>query len=98
MIRKTIKKNNISVIKNEITWYEPKKRIADAMLKLGKLGFEFSGHGCGFGCEDFSLSNDKYHVNLCDEGRKVIVTLSDDDKTICEGSIGQVMKRIEKLI
>ncbi len=66
------------LIEKEIEWYHVRKSIADAMRKFVDLGFEFSGHGCGFGGEDFSLSNKKKdaYVNFCDKGKTCVVTIS----------------------
>lgn len=86
-------------IKEEIKWYGVKKRIADAMLELGEIGFEFSGHGCGGGGEDFSLFSKKLHVNFCDQGRKVDVWVSnndDDMETVFKGTIHGAMKYIRE--
>ena len=92
------KKQRIKEIKDEIEWYNPKKRIVDAMLELGEIGFEFSGHGCGFGGEDFNLFNKKLYVNLCDRGNKVVASVydnSDDMDTLLEGTIGAALKFVK---
>ena len=49
--------SKLSEIQDEIDDYRLPKKIADAMLALGKLGFEFSGHGTNLitGKEDFAL-------------------------------------------
>jgi len=87
----------IKEIKHEIEWYEPKKRIADAMLELGNIGFKFSGHGAGFGEEDFSLCTNKTYVNFCDRGRKVVVSIYKNDEdmdTLYEGTIHGALKHL----
>lgn len=101
----TNKQNNLQEIEHEINHYEPKKRIADAMRELGELGFEFSGHGWGFGGEDFGLikhrekNQDNYiYVNFCDFGSKIKATL--DDYKInkrYEGTVDQIMKRVRNI-
>lgn len=45
-------------IREEISWYKPPRRVRDALLALGEMGFEFSGHGAGGGGEDFSMTYD----------------------------------------
>lgn len=69
------KARRIADIKEEIKWYGVKRKIANVMLRLGNMGFEFSGHGAGMGGEDFGLTMDlsksKYmHVSISDMGRK----------------------------
>jgi hypothetical protein len=76
-------KKSLKEIREEIEWYNPKKQIADAMLELGELGFEFNGHGCGLGGEDFGLifnyAEERYfYFSLTDLGNKVIVEISDN--------------------
>lgn len=93
-------------IKQEIEWYNIRKPIADAMIKLGELGFEFSGHGCGCGGEDFGLINEKQdrYVNFCDRGNSCEVMVNtaatyDEDGcpvTLFKGTIGKALKFIEK--
>lgn len=66
-------------IEHEIDWYETSKDISKIMRRLGKLGFKFSGHGTGFGGEDFNFikrlgrQNPKrkltVYVNISDRGR-----------------------------
>ena len=102
----TPKRQRMKTIRDEIKWYEPKKRIADAMLALGELGFEFSGHGVGLGGEDLGLWYDKLslYFNFCDRGNKVVASITDntnlDSETepqeLFEGTIGQAMKFITK--
>ena len=92
------KRERIKEIKSEIEGYQPKKRIADAMLELGEIGFEFSGHGCGFGGEDFSLFTKDLYVNLCDQGQKIVVSISNNDEEMEDlfiGTIGQAMRFIQ---
>ena len=45
-------------IEKEIDWYQVPKHIANAMRKLGRLGFRPGGHGVGCGGEDWSLFYD----------------------------------------
>ena len=103
MSKKMTKRQRIKEVKQEIEWYNPKKRIADFMFELVELGFEFCGHGCGCGGEDFSMFiPDKLHVNICDQGRKVAVMISDitDDDDQCvlfEGTIGKALKYFQGL-
>jgi len=96
------KTQRMKEIKNEIEWYEIKKKIADAMLRLGELGFEISGHGCGCGGEDFNLVRykDGAYVNFCDQGRKIVVNVTlgvedDEPEDVLTGTIGQAMKYVE---
>lgn len=42
----------------EISWYNPSKAISKAMRDLALVGFSPSGHGCGLGGEDWSISKD----------------------------------------
>jgi hypothetical protein len=95
------KAQRIKEMKSEIEWYDVNKRIANAMLELAEIGFEFSGHGCGGGGEDFSIFKDgKLHVNFCDKGRNrvdVIVSKDDDDMDVVfKGTIGGALKYIKK--
>ena len=100
-------KKNLKEVEEEISCYQPKKRIADAMRKLVHMGFSFSGHGCGFGGEDFGMSFHTtkityYYVSICDEGRKVSVIFTFDDghyiHTLATGTIGKVLSFVEKTI
>ena len=96
------KRQRIKEIKEEIGYYKPKKQIVNAMLQLGELGFEFSGHGCGSGGEDFNLihCDNNLYVNFCDLGRIVVATVyvEDDCKEIFKGTIGKTLKFISKQI
>lgn len=76
------------------------------MLYAGELGFEFSGHGCGCGSEDFGLVKDYdggyYYFGIYDYGSKVISDLTEnsidsyeDRKVICKGRLSTVLKRLE---
>ena len=99
-------KRRMKEIEQDVEWYKPKKRIANAMRELGQLGFRATGHGCGLCGEDFGLSFDVtkesyYYVNLCDEGRKVIATFTFDNgdfnsKLLAEGTIGKVLAVVRK--
>lgn len=69
----------IAEVSHEIELYNISKPIAGAMLELAELGFNFAGHGRGFGsytCEDFSLRNNKFYVNFHVEDKKCIVSVS----------------------
>jgi hypothetical protein len=59
-----ITKNSITETEATIAWYKPPMKIRHAMRKLAKAGFSDSGHGAGFGVEDWSMiyhfSDDKY--------------------------------------
>ena len=93
-------------IEREIEWYKICKPIAEAMRILGHHGFDFSGHGCGFGGEDFNLINEKIdrYVNFCDRGKTCVVTIStckslDKDGYpihLFEGTICKALKFLEK--
>lgn len=92
-------------IEKEIEWYNIRKPIAEAMRTLGHHGFDFSGHGCGFGGEDFNLINEKTdrYVNFCDRGKSCVVTISttslDKDgwpMKLFEGTICKAIKFLEK--
>lgn len=91
-------------IEREIQWYNVRKPIADAMIILGHKGFEFSGHGCGFGGEDFGLINEKTdrYVNFCDKGKScevMVNTCNFPPKTLFTGTIGKALKFLKiKLI
>jgi hypothetical protein len=61
-------------IEHEIEWYECSKDVTKIMRRLGKWGFEFSGHGAGFGGEDFSL------IKYLSKGLEVYVNISDRGK------------------
>lgn len=93
------KKRRIQEIKLEIKWYGIRNNIAKAMLELGKLGFQFSGHGSGFGGEDFNLFNKTLYVNFCDRRKKgVVTTVTTNDEScelLFEGTIGKAMKFIQ---
>jgi len=92
------KKARIKEIEQEIEWYEVKKSIADAMLKLGEVGFEFSGHGCGLGGEDFNLVTKDLYVNFCDMGKKVKVSITNNDEDMDEvfsGTVKGALKYLE---
>lgn len=60
--------SKLKELKEEIEHYCPPANIAKAMLKFGKLGLEFSGHGSGFGGEDFNLykkyNSGQLYINL----------------------------------
>jgi hypothetical protein len=101
---KTKLSRKLKEIEEEIEGYKVRKPIADAMRRCGELGFEFSGHGCGFGGEDFNLINKKknMYVNFCDRGRTCEVSVytcnhKDDESEhlLCEGTIGKAMKFVE---
>lgn len=53
----------IKEMEREIAWYGPPKEVASLMMKLAKLGFYPSGHGCGFGDEDWSLHLSKPEIS-----------------------------------
>lgn len=74
-------------IEHDITWYQIRKPIADAMRKCGELGFSISGHGCGFGGEDFSLINKRkdMYINFCDKSNSCEVTINTCNSTNEEG-------------
>ncbi len=91
---------NIEELKDEINWYGIKKSIANAMLELAKKhGFEFSGHGCGLNCEDFNLSTDKLDIIFCDQGSKVLTTITTNDtdtpKKLYKGTINGALKYVK---
>lgn len=99
------KKQKLKEIESEIEGYNPKKVIAKGMRKLGELGFEFSGHGCGGGGEDFGLikcnigepgEDDYLYVNFCDIGRRVVVSVSNNEECLFEGNVGQVLLFVKK--
>jgi len=76
------------------------------MRKLGSMGFSASGHGVGFGAEDFNMINEDkdLYLNFCDKGRSCKVNINScktydkDGYTISlfEGTIGKAIKFIEK--
>lgn len=78
---------NIREMQNEINGYNVPKRIADAMMELAKAGFEFSGHGCGMGAEDWGIifSNKSFkaysYVSFIYDGSKIVtdVTVAEED-------------------
>ena len=98
---KMTKKQRLKEIKDEIELYGIRKPIAEAMLRFGEVGFEFSGHGFGMGGEDFGLvmspqkETYSYYVNFCDKGRSCVVEINLDDEgmeeptTLFEGTIGR---------
>lgn len=78
-------------IEDEIQWYEPKARTRRLMRSLGKLGFQFSGHGAGLGGEDFgliyTLSKTSYlHAEISETPRGIktwlVLCTEDTDKTL----------------
>lgn len=91
-----------SGILGAIEWYKIRKPIANAMLELGKLGFIFCGHGCGFGGEDFSLIRKDIYVNFCDGNKSCRVTINTNPsgnieiKTIFEGNLKEAMKFVNE--
>jgi|LakMenEpi03Aug12_release.lakeMendotaPanAssembly.Ray.scaffolds.fasta_scaffold04876_49 hypothetical protein len=87
-------KQRIQNIKREIEWYGVRKTIAEAMVECGKLGFEFSGHGAGFGGEDFNLVDNKknLYINFCDKGRSCEVMICENEIAVFIGTIGKAMK------
>lgn len=102
MNSKTLKKRK-KEIEEEISWYEPPKSIANAMIKLVDCGFEFSGHGFGGGVEGFSLIKDIYYISIDDYGNKKTCTIiknieDDDSEIIFEGTIGKMLKYVQKFI
>ncbi len=102
------KRQRIKEIKHEIEWYGIRKPIANAMLELGEIGFEFSGHGCGMGGEDFGLvkypkknqPDCYFYVNFCDKGRSCEVQVTRDwmgvDETLFKGTIGKAINFVNK--
>lgn len=63
-------------IEHEIEWYETSRNVSKLMRRLGRLGFEFSGHGTGFGGEDFSFikklsKNVEVYINISDRKRSI---------------------------
>lgn len=98
-------KKNIKEIQKEINHYNPPKRIANAMLLLGKLGFIFGGHGLGMGGEDFSLwlkfkPYGDLHVIICDGDPSSInfVDSGCNEFFNREGTPAQVIKLAQKWI
>ena len=102
-----------SSVQEEIDWYKPKKAIVDGMLMLERWGFEFSGHGCGFGGEDFGMifeyqadsdgPEGYFYFNFCDEGNKVVATITDNpegepDDVLYVGTVGRGLKLIRKRV
>jgi len=92
----------IREIKREIKHYNVRESIANAMIKLGEKGFEFSGHGIGLGGEDFSLVSEKIslvnekiglHVTFCDKGRSCEVTV----ESVFTGTIKKAFNFIDKI-
>lgn len=76
-----ITKNSITETKATIAWYKPPMKIRNAMRKLAKAGFSDSGHGAGFGVEDWSMSynfnSDEYiYVSLSYNKKKKKQTVS----------------------
>lgn len=104
------KRQRLKEIKDEIGFYGIRKTIAEAMLKFGEVGFEFSGHGFGMGGEDFglilhpkkNLPNSSYYVNFCSKGRSCQVQITRDDedcneiKTLFKGTVGKSLKFLEE--
>lgn len=78
-------RSNIVEIRETIAHYRPDKEIKRTLLEMGRLGFEFSGHGTSLVDfekakfeEDFSLSRDIHfagnvigniHVNITSKRR-----------------------------
>ena len=66
-----------------------------------EIGFESTGHGCGFGGEDFSLSTKKLSINICDTGKEVIATVmtndTEDPEELYEGKIQGALKFIKQM-
>ena len=94
-------KKNLKEIEQEIAWYDPKPSIKNAMLKLGRMGFAFSGHGYGMGEEDFSLENQSYFIALSDCGRNVearLTTMDDEFTLLFEGTIGNLFVFMKKTL
>jgi len=97
-------KKNIREIKSEIRHYEPPKDIAKTMMTLGRLGFEFSGHGCGINGEDFTLvyllskkdPDDYLYVTLSIPRRDCSVAYKDD--LIKTRSLSNTLKKARKMI
>jgi hypothetical protein len=85
-------------IEQEIKQYNVRKPIAEAIRRLSKIGFKFSGHGSGFGQEDFNVINYELdlYVNFCDTGRKCIVNISQvtEDFRLFSGTISEATKFI----
>jgi hypothetical protein len=69
------KKGEIDRVKAIIEWYGVRKSIANAMLKLADMGFQYTGYEPIYGGEMFSFANLKrnLHVNFCDHKRCVVV-------------------------
>ena len=100
LTKKRIKKN-LKEIEREIKWYNPPKKIVKAMQDLGKIGFEFSGHGVGMSGEDFGLtydlSDERYiYANLAIPAKHCSVSV--DDTFVYTKSYSNTIKRAKKLI
>lgn len=81
------KAKRMAEIRQEISWYKPQRRVRETLLKLGDWGFMFSGHGVGFGGEDFSMiytsvgTGEYLYVGVTDHGNgKIRYSASHDDK------------------
>jgi hypothetical protein len=86
-------------IESEIECYKPKAVICKIMRDLGKLGFSFSGHGGGFGGEDFNFIKRSTYVNINHRhSGKIIINISkninrkDGGKLAFSGSPMKAMK------
>lgn len=85
-------KKKIREMEYEINHYKPPKAIANAMRKLAEHGYGFSGHGTGFGEEDFGVTKqfgkDHYiYVALSTDGKKSRASYSLNDPEL-ESQVG----------
>lgn len=101
VVRKT---RSQQIIEDEIEWYQPLSATRRIMRDLGKMGFEFSGHGAGCGGEDFGLtyelSKDSYlYAEVSEMGRKVKTSLTlwnGDDAQDLDGNLYRTARKIIK--
>lgn len=81
-------KKNVKEMMGRINHYRPPKAIANAMLKLARFGYSFSGHGWGIGGEDWSV------IKKFDEDKSFYISLSVNSRNQCSAQcdvqIGEV--------
>lgn len=98
------KKQIMAEIESEISGYDMKKSVANAMRKLGELGFRFSGHGSGYGVEHFGLIKGQFYFSIEDsiDGTKGVITWdtgSDEDgiEVIFTGTLRKALNFVKKM-
>ncbi len=99
-------KKNIRAMQEEVDWYNPPKSIAKAMMEMASIGFSPSGHGCGLGGEDWSISkeykNGYIYASFCtDHSNDISVVIYDSEDNLedyCNSRPSGIVKLAKELV